>query len=154
MEKKELEICPNCGRKLDGSEFQPTWDMPVNWLPTSVDPVMGRFRCPDCDYNGISVKVPAEEYSKMEFKRNTEFTTSAPKTRLFLGIILLFFIGVPIVSLLNFNIIAILLWIAALVYLLKMEVREQSKTLQTIFLAIILIAVLMLMYIVLKGPLP
>lgn len=150
MEKKDLEICPNCGRKLDGSEFQPTWDMPVNWLPTSVDPVMGRFRCPDCDYNGIAVKVSPEEYAKMEFKRATSFTAApTSKTRLFLGLILLFFIGVPIVSLLNFNIIAILLWLAALAYMLKNEISGQAKALQTVFLIIILAAVLMLMYMVL-----
>ncbi|MCX6768566.1 MAG: hypothetical protein NTY83_01855 [Candidatus Micrarchaeota archaeon] len=148
MENKDLEICPNCGRKLNGSEFQPTWDMPVNWLPTSVDPVMGRFRCPDCGYNGISVKVPAEEYPKMEFRRNTSFSTPVPKTRLFLGIILLFLIGVPIVSLLKFNLIAVILWAAALAYMLKGQIIAQGKNLQTLLLAAIFIAVLI--YIILK----
>lgn len=151
METKDLEICPNCGRKLDGSEFQPTWDMPMNWLPTSVDPVMGRFRCPDCDFNGIAIKVPPEEYTKMEFKRNTSFTTSAPKVRKFLGVVLLFLLGIPVLALLDFNIIAILLWLGLLIYLLKGETKEDMGTIQALFMAIIFIAVLILAYIVLKG---
>ena len=152
MENKEFEICPNCGRRLQGNEYQPTWDMPVNWLPTSVDPVMGRFRCPDCDFNGIPFKVSEELYSKMEFKRSTSFTTPVPKVRVFLGVVLLFLIGLPLVVFFDFNIIAILLWVGALIYILKGESREFTSTITTVFLAIIIILVLMFAYIVLKGP--
>lgn len=115
----EIEICPNCGRKLDGSEFQPTWDMPLNWLPTSVDPVMGRFRCPDCNFNGISVKVDEKEYPKMEFSRERFVPPPRRGYRRFAALIFIFFVGVPLLAYLSFNPLAALLWLALVVYSLR-----------------------------------
>jgi hypothetical protein len=68
-----LEVCPNCGRILDGTEFL----LDAGKMPHQVgiiaglnfDPVAGRLLCPDCNYSGPPIKMMEAEHSKAPFEK-------------------------------------------------------------------------------------
>jgi hypothetical protein len=71
MASKEINVCPNCGRKLQGPEFLTSVPKMTQQVGMDFDPVSGRFLCPDCNYSGLPISVDEKGYGQIKFGKKT-----------------------------------------------------------------------------------
>lgn len=69
MNERTVKVCPNCGRQLTGQEFLVNLRNLSSNFALSVDPVAGRFLCPDCDYSGPFLEMTKEQFKDAIFEK-------------------------------------------------------------------------------------
>ncbi len=96
--KRDISVCPNCGRILQGPEFLTSVPVMTQQVGIDFDPVAGRFYCPDCNYSGVPITVPSEDYGKITFERKAIAPPLARSNPFYWQMVLfslfLFFLGV------------------------------------------------------------
>jgi predicted RNA-binding Zn-ribbon protein involved in translation (DUF1610 family) len=169
MEKDELEICPNCGRKLSGQEFLPDVSKMPFQVGLNFDPVAGTFICPDCNYSGHPVLVKESEYPNIKFSKELMDTTIKKGNpgffRAVLGLFAAFFVFIVLVPFLPAPMaafVALVFWIAVIYVMVLIPKfkgmpanlpanRQSVKDAQTLIIGFVIVALLILTYMVLIG---
>ncbi len=132
---KEINICPNCGWKIQGPEHLPSVAVLTQQVGLDYDPVAGRFICPKCNFSGLPILVKEEDYNKIKFK-NKEYAPPLGRANpnyyrmLILGIAMLF-IGSFFVSLLGGSQLLLILWAIAsfiVLFYATLRIKKYRKT--------------------------
>ncbi|MBU0591744.1 hypothetical protein KKF81_06950 [Candidatus Micrarchaeota archaeon] len=86
---REIQICPNCGWKIQGPEYLPSVAMMGQLIGLDYDPVAGRFLCPQCNFSGLPIIVKDDEYDQITFENKTIYVPLARSNPLYWQMILL-----------------------------------------------------------------
>lgn len=91
----EIELCPNCGAILSGSEFLTSFEKLPNEIALNFDPLSGRFLCPRCNYSGYPIKTNQEDYSKLKFENKKILPPISNQNPFYAkGLLVLFLLGI------------------------------------------------------------